>query len=81
MASFSFAEKAEADLVRIIDYTLDSWGVDQANTYIDGLETQAQLLADNPAIAKPVDPLHEGLRAFPYQSHVLCCILLQYQTV
>lgn len=71
MPSFNFAEKAEADLVNIINYTILKWGVDQANSYIDGLEKQAQLLANRPAIARSVDHLHEGLKAFPYQSHVL----------
>jgi len=71
MPSYSFAEAAESDLNSILDYTLQKWGADQAEKYIDGLEHHAQLLANTPKLAKPVAQLAEGLRAFPYQKHVI----------
>jgi len=71
MPSYNFAEVAESDLDSILDYTLKKWGIDQADKYIDGLEQHAQLLADTPKLAKPVSQFAEGLRAFPYQSHVI----------
>ena len=45
---YQFTDKAEHDLEGIIDYTALEWGIAQANTYLDGLETRAQLLAENP---------------------------------
>ena len=71
MPTYKFAETAQRDLESIVDYTLQKWGVDQAERYIDGLEKQAQLLAGNPKLAKPVDQFAKGLSAFPYQSHVI----------
>ena len=71
MPSYNFTETAERDVEKIIDYTLETWGADQTGKYIDGLERQAQLLADTPKLAKPVDEFADGLRAFPYQSHVI----------
>jgi len=71
MASFKYTEKAEADLKNIIDYTLEMWGKNQAHIYLDGLEKLALSLSAAPNIGKSCDDLHIGLRAFPYQSHVL----------
>jgi len=34
---YQFTDKAERDLEGIIDYTVQEWGVSQANTYLDGL--------------------------------------------
>ncbi len=71
MPSYNFAEAAESDVESIVDYTLETWDADQAGKYIDGLEQHAQLLADTPKLAKLVDAFAKGLRAFPYQSHVI----------
>ena len=68
---YQFTDKAERDLEGIIDYTIQEWGVSQANTYLDGLETRAQLLAENPDLGTTRDTLSEGLLSFPYESHIL----------
>ena len=71
MPTYDFTDKAEHDLERIIDYTINHWGNSQANVYIDALEELAQTLADNPDIGMVRDKLSAGLLSFPYQSHVL----------
>ena len=68
---YHFTEKAERDLEGIIDYTLQQWGVSQADTYLDDLETRAQLLADNPDLGTKREALSERLLSFPYESHIL----------
>jgi len=68
---YQFTDKAERDLEGIIDYTVQEWGVSQANTYLDGLESRAQLLADNPVLGAKRQALSEGLLSFPYESHIL----------
>ena len=68
---YQFTDKAERDLESIIDYTLHEWGVSQANTYLDGLESRAQLLAENPGLGTARKTLSEGLLSFPYESHIL----------
>ncbi len=68
---YQFTEKAERDLEGIIDYTTQQWGVSQADTYLDGLETRAQLLADNPDLGTKREALSEGLLSFPFESHIL----------
>ncbi len=68
---YQFTEKAEHDLENIIDYTSREWGGSQAKTSLDGLETRAQLLAENPALGATREALSEGLLSFPYASHIL----------
>ncbi|RLJ15988.1 type II toxin-antitoxin system RelE/ParE family toxin [bacterium endosymbiont of Escarpia laminata] len=68
---YKFAEKAERDLEDIISYTLQQWGATQAHAYIDGLEAQDQLLADNPDLGVKRESLSKGLLSFPYESHIL----------
>ena len=48
MLSYVFTDKAEHDLEKIIDFTVEHWGTLQAILYIDGLEEIAQTLAKNP---------------------------------
>ena len=71
MASYVFTDKAEHDLEKIIDFTVEHWGALQAMKYIDGLEEIAQTLADNPDIGLKRDALSAGLLSFPYQRHIL----------
>ena len=68
---YQFTDKAERDLKGIIDYTVQEWGVSQANTYLDGLETRALILAENPDLGTTRETLSEGLLSFPYESHIL----------
>ena len=71
MPTYKFSEAANYDLAKIIDYTFQTWGADQTSLYIDGLEKLAQLIAEAPKLGKAREDIAEGLKAFPYQSHVL----------
>ena len=42
MKTFIFTDKAERDLEKIIDFTIEHWGNLQAVKYIDDLEELAQ---------------------------------------
>ncbi len=71
MRTYKFAEAAETDVNSIVENKIQKWGVAQAGKYIDGLEQHAQMLADAPQLAKLVNQVAEGLKAFPYQSHII----------
>lgn len=75
MANFYFTEQAEKDLEVIIDFAAQRWGVAQSHNYIDDLEALAQILANNPLLGTERDELSQGLRSFPYQSHLLFYVL------
>lgn len=77
-AEYRFSYKAESDLVQIIDYTINKWGSIQANEYIDGLETLAQQLAENPTMGLPNIQSMAELFAFPYKSHTLYYLKKDY---
>jgi len=68
---YQFTDKAERDLESSIDYTAQEWGASQANTYLDGKESRAQLLAENPGLGTARETLFEGLLSFFYKSHIL----------
>ena len=71
MPHAKFALRAQNDLVNIIEYTVQNWGAAQADKYIDGLETLAANLANNPSIGTRRDALKKDLLSFPYQSRML----------
>lgn len=71
MATYSFSNRAEKDLISIVDYTLEQWGHEQAEKYIAGLEQQCQLIADNPSIGSDRNSLMPKLMSFPYANHTL----------
>ena len=71
MPTYRFTEQAQRDLTQIVRYTQQTWGLNQAGSYIDALEELATLLAQTPKIAKQCPEIFEGLRCFPYKSHML----------
>lgn len=71
MRTLEYTDSAEADLAGIVQDTIDRWGADQANRYIDGLERLTSRLAEHPAIGTPCEDLDGMPQAFPYQSHTL----------
>ena len=71
MSSYVFTDKAEYDLEKIIDYTIEHWGDIQAAHYVNAIEEVAQMLADNSDIGVKRDELSTGVFSFPCQSHIL----------
>ena len=71
MALLRFSRSAEADLLSIGDYTLRTWGEDQAFRYLDALEASCQMLAENPALGRACDNIRPGLRRMEHGRHVL----------
>lgn len=72
MARFEYAQSAIDDLDMILGYTTGEWGADQAEKYLNGLEKQAQLLAEMPTLGKIYEPFKEQkLRVFPFEKHLI----------
>ena len=71
MAAIQISRHAEADLLEIGSYTLQTWGVDQAILYIDQLEACCQRLANNPASGRSCDDVRRGLRRMEPSKHVI----------
>jgi toxin ParE1/3/4 len=71
MPGFRFSRRAEADLMNIARYTLETWGEDQATQYVDDMETCCRRLADNPALGRACDHVRSGLRRMEHGRHVV----------
>ena len=71
MADYRLSARAEADLSAIADYTLETFGIDQARRYRNDLEVFLGSLAENPPLGRQVDWLAPGLRRLDYRSHAV----------
>ena len=71
MADVRLSSRAEIDLAGIADYTIETFGVEQARRYRDDLEACFLNLAENPGLGRSVKQLAPGLQRFEYRSHVV----------
>ena len=71
MATVSLSRSAKADLLSIGAYTRQTWGVAQAELYLDGIERCAKLLAGNPSLGRRCEWIRPGLHRFEKDRHVL----------
>jgi toxin ParE1/3/4 len=71
MAAVSLSRSAKADLLSIGAYTRKTWGVAQAERYLNSLEYCAKLLAGNPSLGRRCEWIRPGLHRFENGRHVL----------
>ena len=71
MAVYKLSGKASADVAEIYEYTIVNFGIEQARTYLHGLDDCFNALAENPLRGRAADELASGLRRYEYQSHVV----------
>jgi toxin ParE1/3/4 len=71
MALFRLSRRAEADLLSIGAFTLQTWGEDQTIRYIADLEACCQMLAGNPSLGRSCDDVRPGLRRMEHGRHVV----------
>jgi toxin ParE1/3/4 len=70
-AKFRLSRLARLDLIAIADYTLDTWGLEQANRYLDGFAGCFDQLARNPGIGRTCDGIRPGYRRIEHEMHVV----------
>jgi toxin ParE1/3/4 len=71
MPTFTLTNKAIADLKDIGLYTLEHWGREQRNLYLQMLDASFQQLASNPLSGKDCSDIRNGYRKFNAGSHVI----------
>jgi toxin ParE1/3/4 len=59
------------DLEAIWRYTVEQWGIDQAERYLTALFTCFDDLAINPELGRKRDEVKPGYRSFPQGRHVV----------
>lgn len=71
MADYRLSARAEADLAGIADYTIKTFGIEQARQYRDALDACFCTLAENPRLGRSAELLSPGLRRFEHRSHTV----------
>lgn len=71
ISGYSLSKLARLDLIEIADYTLDKWGVSQAERYLDGLEDCFKRLVKNPEMGRACDRIRKGYRRIEQGKHVV----------
>lgn len=61
MAEFSLRPKAIADLEEIWDYTVETWGEEQAERYLRLIDQSFRKVADNPGLGRPCDAIRKAI--------------------
>jgi toxin ParE1/3/4 len=69
MASYRLNREALADLDRLYEYGVLTFGMRQADAYFDGIVTQFQEIADQPELYPAIDHIRQGYRRSVYKSH------------
>lgn len=74
IAIYKLTPAAEGDLEAIWRYTAHSWGVEQAQRYIDSLATTFDLLDHEPALAREREEFTPPVRIHPHAHHLIVYI-------
>jgi toxin ParE1/3/4 len=71
MAEYQFSRRAALDLEAIAEYTIERFGLGQAQSYRDDLGACFERLADNPRLGRPARELGPELRRYEHRSHII----------
>lgn len=74
-SAYALRELARADLEAIWVYTVEQWGLKQAERYLKGLFACLDELAANPRIGRERDDVKAGYRSFPQGRHVVFYVI------
>jgi toxin ParE1/3/4 len=75
-AAYALRELAVADLEAIWVYTVEQWGVEQAERYLKGLFACFEDLAENPQLGRQRDEVKASYRSFPQGRHVVFYVVV-----
>jgi toxin ParE1/3/4 len=71
MNEYRLTNDADADLLELFVYGLETFGPIQAETYRDSLTRCFELIADNPKMGRKADELAPGARRHEHARHVV----------
>jgi len=71
LARYRLSKLAKLDLIEIAEYTVDRWGLEQADRYLDSLSRCFELLVSQPRIGRPCDRIRKGYRRIEHEKHVI----------
>ena len=62
--------EAKSDITDILNYTIETWGLEQAEMYADKLYKGFQLLLENPLLGRQRDDIIPGYRIWRIEKHL-----------
>lgn len=71
MPAYRLSKLARRDLYAIADYTVDVWGGEQAERYLDGLAACFERLGAMPEMGRACDEIRAGYRRLEHEKHVI----------
>lgn len=71
MTGYILSAAARADLDSIWDYTSETWGVDQAESYVLAIRAACEALASGKRRGRSADDIRSGYRKLAVGSHLL----------
>lgn len=71
MSNYKLTKLAEYDLVKIWDYTVYEWSVNQAEKYIDGLVSSFEGIAEGKVKGKAIDSVRKGYKKALHGKHYI----------
>jgi toxin ParE1/3/4 len=71
MDVYRVSGKAEIDLVKMYEYGIERFGLKQAQTYLLGMHTLFQILANNRTLGRDASEFVLSLKRFSYKSHTI----------
>lgn len=70
-AEYRLSPKAREDLEAVWLFSLQEWGIEQTERYIDDLTTAFEFLAGSPKSGKSSEHIRAGYRRYPVMRHVV----------
>lgn len=71
MSSYQVTERAAREIFEIFLFSIERFGVNQAERYEQSLRDCFSLLAENPRLGRRSDSISPGLRRHEHGSHVI----------
>lgn len=68
--TLTFSPAAAADIGAIWDYTAETWGMDQADRYVDDISAACTALASGERVGRKVD-VRDGYLKYPVGRHLI----------
>ena len=71
MSRYVLSPRAQEDLSEIWDYSVERWGMDQADSNLRLLQRAIEVIAADPRVGTSCDEVRAGYRKYPAGSHML----------
>lgn len=71
MSNYRVSRLAERDLLKIWEYTVGKWSLNQAEKYIDGLLSSFEAIGDDKVIGTPINSTRKGYKKVLYGRHYI----------